>query len=186
MDPNPELADVGRQIRRLRKMRELTLKQLGKQTGYSVSYLSQIENGHANLSLRVLREIAQALGVPTIDFLAHEQEQEMSLVRVADRRTYTLRSGVVESLLYQQHSFELQVTVMNLPPGTNSGQPSNHPGEEYTLVIRGRVRIRVGGTPPLDLEEGDIVYYLSSLDHRWENPFDTDAQILITNTPATY
>lgn len=186
MDPGPELADVGQQIRNIRKARALTLKQLSERTGYSVSYLSQIENGRANLSLRVLREIAQTLGVPMIDFLASNQEQEMSLVRVADRRTYVLRSGAVESFLYRQRHFELQVTVMDLPPGTDSGQPSNHPGEEYTFVLRGRVRIWVGGAPPLDLETGDIVYYLSSQDHRWENPFASEAQILITNTPPTY
>jgi transcriptional regulator with XRE-family HTH domain len=186
MDPEPESIAVGRQIRTLREMRQMTLKQLAERTGFSVSYLSLIETGHANHSLKILREIARVLDVPMIDFLAAEPGQEISVVRAADRRTYTFKTGAEESLLYRRHRFELQTTLMHLPPRTSSGEPSRHPGEENTLVLQGRIRVWVGASPPLDLDEGDIVYYLSSLPHRWENPFNTDARILITNTPATY
>jgi len=181
-----ELERVGRRIRSLRKTRGYTLEQLGERAGISVSYLSQIENGHANLNLRVMRDIAQALDAPMIDFLADEDGLDVTLVRVEDRQTYDLKTGATESLLFARHRLNLETALMDLPPKTTSGTPNTHPGEEFTFVLAGRIRIWLGADRSFDLNTGDIIYYRSSLSHWWENPHDEPAQIMITNTPATY
>jgi len=177
---------VGRRIRSLREARDLTLEQTSERTGISVSYLSQIETGHANLNLRVLRDIAQALGVPLIDFLVDGVGTDVSLVRVGDRRTYAFKTGAAESVLFSRDRLSLEAAIMDLPPGSSSGEPNSHAGEEFTYVICGSVRIWIGGDRSFDLNAGDIIYYRSSLSHRWENPYTQPAQVLITNTPATY
>ena len=186
MAKDREFGEIGKCIHSMRKARDLTLEQTAERTGLSVSYLSQIENGHVNLNLRVLRGIAAAFNVPLIDFLVTGQEQDISLVRVADRRTYTLDTGSIESLLFANDRLNLEATIMTIPPGTSSGPPNHHPGEEFTWLIRGRVRIRIGESRSVDLDPGDIIYYRSDLSHYWENPFNEEAQVLITNTPATF
>jgi transcriptional regulator with XRE-family HTH domain len=64
-------AVVGGRIRRLRHEREMTLKELGEAIdnplgllGYSHSYLSRIERGHAYAPIFVYLGVAHALGVP--------------------------------------------------------------------------------------------------------------------------
>ena len=54
---------IGQVIRRLRKEKKITLPKLGVETEISKSYLSQIENGDRNVSVRILTKIAEVLGV---------------------------------------------------------------------------------------------------------------------------
>jgi DNA-binding NtrC family response regulator len=62
--PEEELhKSIGAAIRDLRKKRTLTLKQLAKRTGLSVSLLSQIERAESSASVTSLYKIAHALKI---------------------------------------------------------------------------------------------------------------------------
>jgi DNA-binding NtrC family response regulator len=62
--PEEELhRNIGSAIRDLRKRRTLTLKQLAKRTGLSVSLLSQIERAESSASVTSLYKIAHALKI---------------------------------------------------------------------------------------------------------------------------
>jgi len=62
--PEEELhRNIGTCIRDLRKKRSLTLKQLAKRTGLSVSLLSQIERAESSASVTSLYKIAHALKI---------------------------------------------------------------------------------------------------------------------------
>jgi DNA-binding NtrC family response regulator len=62
--PEEELhKNIGAAIRDLRKKRALTLKQLAKRTGLSVSLLSQIERAESSASVTSLYKIAHALKI---------------------------------------------------------------------------------------------------------------------------
>lgn len=62
--PEEELhRNIGSAIRDLRKKRALTLKQLAKRTGLSVSLLSQIERAESSASVTSLYKIAHALKI---------------------------------------------------------------------------------------------------------------------------
>jgi DNA-binding NtrC family response regulator len=56
-------AAIGRQIRDLRKNRQLTLKQMARRTNLSVSLLSQIERAESSASVSSLFKVATALDV---------------------------------------------------------------------------------------------------------------------------
>src|SRR5688500_12316840 len=58
---------IGETIRGLRKSRNLTLKQMSRRTGLSVSLLSQIERAESSASIRSLYKIATALDVRVQD-----------------------------------------------------------------------------------------------------------------------
>jgi DNA-binding response OmpR family regulator len=67
-DPEAELHQaIGRAIRDSRKHRDLTLKQLARRTGLSVSLLSQIERAESSASISSLYKIASALGLKMAD-----------------------------------------------------------------------------------------------------------------------
>ncbi|MGK0357846.1 MAG: two-component system OmpR family response regulator [Bradymonadia bacterium] len=64
INPEAELHKaIGQNIRRIRKVQELTLKQLARRTSLSVSLLSQIERAESSASVSSLYKIAVALGV---------------------------------------------------------------------------------------------------------------------------
>lgn len=59
---------IGQRLKSLRVERNLTLKELAKNTKLSISFISDIENGRRNPSLDNLNKLAQGLGV-SIDSL---------------------------------------------------------------------------------------------------------------------
>lgn len=60
---------VGRNVARLRRAKALRQELFSEASGFSQSYLSQIENGRINLTLLRLNDLAQALGVSPRDLL---------------------------------------------------------------------------------------------------------------------
>ncbi len=70
-DPEAELhRGIGRYIREGRTRQGLTLKQLARRTGLSVSLLSQIERAESSASISSLYRIATALRVPMGELFA--------------------------------------------------------------------------------------------------------------------
>ena len=67
-------AEFGRQIRRLRKSRRLTQEETAHRAGIHVTYLSGVERGVRNPSLKNIRAIAQALGARVGELFSFETE----------------------------------------------------------------------------------------------------------------
>jgi transcriptional regulator with XRE-family HTH domain len=65
-----QLEALGALLRSQRVAAELSLRELAERTSVSNAYLSQLERGQHEPSLRVLKAIASALGVPLEAFLA--------------------------------------------------------------------------------------------------------------------
>ena len=65
----PKLEALGGLLREERMAAGLSLRALSERTKISNAYLSQLERGRHEPSLRVLAEIASALGVPLGDLL---------------------------------------------------------------------------------------------------------------------
>jgi transcriptional regulator with XRE-family HTH domain len=59
---------VGRNVARLREARNMKQEPFAVLSGFSQSYLSQIENGLVNLTLLRLNDLAEALDVEPIEF----------------------------------------------------------------------------------------------------------------------
>ena len=68
------LQQVGRQVRRARQTRRWTLRQLAERSGVSLRFLVQLESGRANISVKRLAEVADALNVPPADLLRGGEE----------------------------------------------------------------------------------------------------------------
>jgi transcriptional regulator with XRE-family HTH domain len=67
--PAPEMTGLGGFIRMQRRLADMSLRQMADLTSVSNAYLSQIERGLHQPSLRVLRSIAQALSIAPEDLL---------------------------------------------------------------------------------------------------------------------
>ena len=78
-DDNEYLGMLGERIRGLRARRGMTRKILAQQSGVSERYLAQLETGHGNISIVLLRRIAQAMGLPLVDLSREGPEQPVEL-----------------------------------------------------------------------------------------------------------
>ena len=66
---------LGKRIRHLRKARSMTPEELAVASDIGVKYLSRIERGDTNVTVRLLDRIAAALNVETADLLRVKQER---------------------------------------------------------------------------------------------------------------
>ena len=63
--------EIGEKLKKLRREKDLTLRELSEKTGISLSFISDIEHGRRkNPSIENLQKIARGLGVPTAELLA--------------------------------------------------------------------------------------------------------------------
>src|SRR5665213_318197 len=83
-DERAYLDQLGQRVRGLRAQRGMTRKMLAKDSGVSERYLAQLESGNGNVSVLLLRQIAQAIGIG-IDSLAGEAPSRPAESRLLDQ-----------------------------------------------------------------------------------------------------
>ncbi len=185
------LQEVGREIRRLRKLHELTLERLAARARVSSGLLSQIERGRGNPSFNTLVQVAHALDTPIARLLAGEQRVS-PVVRKQDRRRLDLPAAegasqpVVAELLNLRADSRLEVIQIEAPPGyTTQDTPYSHEGEELGVVLAGTHAVTVGGKQYV-LEAGDSISYRSEIPHWYENVGDVTSVSLWVVTPPSF
>lgn len=73
------LAALGERVREQRARRGMTRKLLARDSGVSERYLAQLEAGRGNVSILLLRQIAQAMNTPLGDLLREGPEPPVEL-----------------------------------------------------------------------------------------------------------
>ena len=78
--------EVGEQLRAIRLLRRLTLREVAEAAGVSESFVSQLERGRSSASVATLQRLAAAVGIEISDLFAG---QSQSGPRVLRRATVT-------------------------------------------------------------------------------------------------
>lgn len=181
---------VGREIRHLRKARGITLTELGRNTGLSQGYLSQIERGISSPSVKALHSISRALDVTISWFFSPSATTDPALrdyvVRSENRRNLKFSSGIVDELLSPNLGRKIELLRCIFQPGAESGtEPYTHRGEEAGVVISGTLNLWLGDRH-IELREGDSFAFSSDTPHRYNNPTDQETVVIWAITPPSY
>lgn len=166
------LEALGLRLRGLRKQAGLSLDGLAKVSEVSKSMISKVERGEASPSTVVLARIAEALGVTFSDLMAQEQDSEVVVLSAAaqpvlsDPETGHTRRCLAPILPARGIDWVLNT----LPPGASTGQFMRHRRgvEEYVHVLKGRLRVILGGEVH-SLSEGDALYFQAHITHEFVN-----------------
>jgi len=176
---------IGERIKRLRLKKSMGLVELGKHTGLSASFLSQLETGRVVPTLRNLARVAMVFSKDLSYFFEPEPQ---SLFRV-HRRTERVRlpqTGVddptyfFESLGYMVPDRLMDPYFAEFVP-LKKGQdirPHVHAGYEFLYVLQGELEIRHGDVVS-QMEMGDAVYFDASTPHAYLCAGKTPAVALI-------
>ncbi|MBX6368464.1 MAG: helix-turn-helix transcriptional regulator [Rhodospirillales bacterium] len=70
---------LGERIRTARAQRGMSRRILARDSGVSERYLAQLEAGQGNISIALLRKVAQAMGIPLSDLVRDEPEPPVEL-----------------------------------------------------------------------------------------------------------
>ncbi len=105
--PRPEtlyLAQLGARVRAWRSSHGMTRRTLAGASGVSERYLAQLERGRGNVSVLLLRQIAQALNLPLAELAQDDNGQpvELMLIQQFLKRLPAARLGEVRARLMRE------------------------------------------------------------------------------------
>ena len=182
--PAESVLSPGQRFRRLRQKRNLSLSQVARATGVSVGFLSALERGQMRASVATLTRIARFYRTNLLSFF-DDSKKNSRLVPPNDRRVLETTKGVRMELLAWGNK-AMEPHLFRIKPGSGSGEPYTHEGEEFLHVIRGSFEIWIGTEEHYKLKAGDSLYFESSTPHRWRNPGASESWLLWINTPPTF
>ncbi len=154
--------NVGREARRWRRDRGLTLAQVGERSGLNIGYLSQIENDKAVPSLEALAAIAAALDVPPA-WLLLDGSMPPRVVRASERPCSEGPAGGRVTEVDAGTSRDLCILEVEVPPGGSTGVHA-HQGDEHHLILAGRWRMTQGDHVE-ELGPGDYLAWDPTIPH---------------------
>jgi len=182
---DPEVP-VGEHVRAFRETLGMTVQQFAERTGFSAALLAQIENRMVSPSLGTLVKIANTFGTTVSSFIGGKEEREFSIVRKEDRTTVSrvgLKDGgkstyIYESLGAGKAGRKMEPFLVRLQPLSEPlAARSSHDGEEFLYVLSGKVTVCLGNLSDV-LEEGDSVYYNSTIPHHVHSADEREEIIL--------
>jgi DNA-binding transcriptional MerR regulator/quercetin dioxygenase-like cupin family protein len=182
--PAESVLSPGQRFRRLRQRRNLSLVQVARATGVSVGFLSALERGQMRASIATLSRIARYYRTNLLSFF-DASKKNSRLVPPKERRVLETTKGVRMELLAWGNKV-MEPHLFRIKPGSGSGAPYTHEGEEFLHVIRGTFEIWIGNDEHYKLKPGDSLYFESSTPHRWRNPGSSESWLLWINTPPTF
>jgi transcriptional regulator with XRE-family HTH domain len=162
---------IGERIKHLRLKKSMGLVELGRHTGLSASFLSQLETGRVVPTLRNLARIAMVFSKDLSYFFEPEPQTLFRIHRGKDRVRLP-QSGVpdpayfFESLGYLVPDRQLDPYFAEFLPG-KTPRSHQHFGSEFLYMLSGTMTIRHGATVH-EIGQGDAIYFDASTNHSYE------------------
>ncbi|HVP39757.1 MAG TPA: helix-turn-helix domain-containing protein [Candidatus Saccharimonadales bacterium] len=176
--------ELGQRLREARRSAQLTLQQLSRLSGYSVTHLSQVERGHACPTIGALRRITGAIGRDIKSFLESSPLPDASLVRRGDRRKLELESPrlQVELATSRVPGGELQaaVHVVRSAAAREAATPSVASYPRYFYILKGRLELMLDGKM-IACEPGTAVHVSARTAMSYRNPDRDPCEMLVVS-----
>jgi transcriptional regulator with XRE-family HTH domain len=176
---------IGERIKYLRLKKSMGLVELGKHTGLSASFLSQLETGRVVPTLRNLARIAMVFSKDLSYFFEPEPQTLFRVHRKKDRVRLP-QSGVeepsyfFESLGYQVPDRQLDPYFAEFLPMKGGREPRahQHVGCEFLYLLSGKLDVQHGESTH-HIEPGDAVYFDANTIHSYMCVGDETAHAVI-------
>jgi transcriptional regulator with XRE-family HTH domain len=172
---------LGTKLRELRIAHNLSIRTLATRTGFSPSFISQIELEAVSPSLASLEKIAAELGVTLAQLFSSLESSPRLVIRRDERPIYqsTWSRSTVTALTDMATGRKLSAVLVAFEPGGAGGRrPVASHYDSFALVLAGEVRLVLEDSH-INLTEGDAVYLAEETAHVWQNQSSQHATLLI-------
>ena len=175
-----QIKQIAERLRGLRDAMELTTEELANECGIDRKEYEQAESGEYDISVSMMQQIARRYGIAldmqqiarrygiALDALMFGEEPKMNtyfLTRagkgVSVERTKAYK---YQSLAAGFKNRKADPFIVTVEPNDNPMHYNTHEGQEFNLVVEGRLLLSIGGKE-LTLNVGDSIYFNSQLPH---------------------
>ena len=179
--------DIGTKIRSLRKDLNMSIADLAKKTQLSSGIISQIERNMVTPSIVTFWKISNGLGVSVGYFFENDENIGSPVVKKNLRKTLSIsNSNAIYELLSPDLNRKIEFLYITLKKGDETTEDLiTHEGEECGVVIKGRLLVKTSEKDYL-LEEGDSIYFSSTIPHRYINIGKETCESIWAMTPPSF
>lgn len=192
---------IGARLAQLRKEHRYSIRSLATRANVSASLISDVERGKVEPSISTLKRVASALGTTLTYFFSDPTESNTRVVRASERvalsrgigrdakgevRSAIQTSGIRFELASPEQAENLEAIYGRYDVGASMGdEPVTHEGEEWGMVLRGRLKVWVGDEIHF-LDPGDSIWFPSTIPHRMENVANEPTEYIWVDTPKSF
>ncbi len=181
---NDTLSSVGKTIKRLRKERNKSLKEIAEKSNVTAGLLSKIENFRTMPSLPVLQNISIALEVNLFELVREvKSENEIAYILIrkneGENEERDDSNGVNYEVLFSDSipNSYLRTVLVTVHPGIYREKIVTDCWES-DYIISGEVEYELADEKII-LKEGDFIYYNGNFPHSMKNNLDVETKILV-------
>lgn len=180
--------EVGAKIRKARKERGLTLQQVAASSGLAVSTVSKAERGQIALSYEKVLQLGRALDIDmTRLFMSGDAPAEVPVAHPTvvkdcfedvqryetDQYEYSVLCGA-----FPDKKMQPLVAIINAREARDFSETIRHPGQEFVMVLSGRVRILFENGETIELGKHEAAYFDSGVGHVYVSLSKQPAQVV--------
>lgn len=164
-----QLKQIGERLRGLREVLDIPVEEMAETIDIDVEKYEKIEQGEMDITISKLMTIAHKYGISAEELMFAEaphmqsyfvvrKGQGMSVERTKAYKYQSLVSG------FKNHKADVFIVTVEPKPNAHVVYKNTHPGQEFNLVLEGKMELYIGGKT-IVLEEGDSIYFDSSKPH---------------------
>lgn len=170
----------------IRKRQHLTLKQLSERCGVALSTLSKIELGQISVSYEKLAAAARALNIDMSALFKPDISANIT------SQPTVVGTSITEAPGYGTGGYEYHLLAGEFPGRSMTPLYAKviardlsefddyirHPGQEFVLVLTGRIRIQFENGEQINLRERETAYFNSEIGHIYLSEGDGVAEVI--------
>jgi len=180
--------NIGEKIKELRKKQGMSIAELAEKSELSSGLISQIERNIVTPSIVSLWKIARSLQV-SVGYFFDEDNQDITnpvVTKNTRKRIMASNNNAIYELLSPDLNRKIEFLYITIKPGDYSSKDFVvHEGEECGIVIKGRLMVKMKDREYI-LEEGDSIYFDSTIPHKYINIGDEVCESVWAMTPPSF
>lgn len=175
-----QLKEIGQRLMALRDICDMTSKEVADKLEVTEEQYLAYEHGEADFSFSFLYNCAQIFGVDVVDILSGESANLSMCAFVKKGQGMSITRNKAYDYKYLALAFKnakAEPMIVTADPSDSTPALHGHEGQEFNYMISGKMNFFLGDTT-YELEEGDSVYFDSSIPHAFRALGDQPAQFL--------
>ena len=157
--------DIGKKLKGLRIMKNLTQEELADRAELSKGFISQIERNLTSPSISTLMDILQCLGTDLKEFFSDSEDSQI-VFRKSDyfEKTDAELKNTIPWIIPNAQKNTIEPIYLTLQAGGSTCPDTPHEGEEFGYVLQGAVSIHLGNKT-YKAKKGESFYYTADKTH---------------------
>ncbi|GAB4332146.1 MAG: cupin domain-containing protein [Calditrichia bacterium] len=171
---------IGAKIRRLRKLRGLTIEELADKAELTKGFISQMERDLTVPSIVNLKQVLDVLGVQLSSFFSDLSEGEQNIFTKKDRTLLSDEERFkLESLIPKLKYLEMEPVLLTLEPEVTYSKNFEE-DEGFGFVVKGSLEVQIDAERKM-VSKGDCFYIFFDSELTIKNLSKKTAEVLIVN-----